>query len=64
MSQCSKCSKVRQFFLLLINGFPLVRELRLRRKLRQKKIRMQRLIKDEPKRLRRYIMQSGTIRRL
>lgn len=64
MSQCSKCSKIRRFFLLLINGFPLVREMRVRRKLRQKKIRMQKLIKDEPKHLRCYIMQSGTIRRL
>ncbi len=64
MNACSKCSKVRQFFILLINGFPLVRELRLRRKLRQKRIRMQNLIKDKPKHLRRYVMPSGTIRRL
>lgn len=64
MSQCFKCSKVRQFFLLLINGFPLVRELRLRRKLRHKRIRMQKLLKDEPKHLRRNIVQSGIVRRL
>lgn len=64
MSQCLKCSKIRQFFLLLINGFPLVREIRVRRKLRQKRMRMQKLIKDEPKKLRRYVIQSGTIRRL
>jgi hypothetical protein len=64
MSQCSKCSKIRHFFLLLINGFPFVREFRLRKKLRQKRKRMKNLVKDEPKHLRRYIMQSGTIRRL
>ncbi|TLY47853.1 MAG: hypothetical protein E6K54_05590 [Gammaproteobacteria bacterium] len=64
MSSCTKCSKIRRFLLLLVNGFPFVRELRLRRKIRQKRIRMQKLIKDEPKHLRRYIMQSGTIRRL
>lgn len=40
MSQCSKCSKIRQFLSLLINGFPFVREFRLRKKIRQKKIRM------------------------
>ncbi|MEN9917368.1 MAG: hypothetical protein RLY40_1307 [Pseudomonadota bacterium] len=64
MSQCSKCSKIRQFLLLLVNGFPFVRELRVRRKIRQKRIRMQKLTKDEPKHLRRYLMQSVTIRRL
>lgn len=64
MSSCTKCSKIRRFLLLLVNGFPFVRELRLRRKIRQKRVRMQKLIKDEPKHLRRYIMHSGTIRRL
>ena len=64
MRQCSRCSKIRKFLLLLVNGFPFVREFRLR-KIRQKKIKMQRVVyKNEPKHLRRYIMQSGTIRRL
>jgi hypothetical protein len=65
MSQCSKCSKVRKFLSLLINCFPFVREFRLRKKIRYKRLKMQcSLSKDEPKHLRRYILQSGTIRRL
>jgi hypothetical protein len=53
------------FLSLLINCFPFVREFRLHKKIRHKKIKMQRkLIKDEPKHLRRYVMMSGTIRRL
>lgn len=69
MRQCSQCSKVRRFLSLLINNFPFVREFRLRKKIRHKKLKMQRklsrkLSKDEPKHLRRYVMLSGTIRRL
>lgn len=64
MSQCSKCSKVRKFLSLLINCFPFVGEFRLRKKIRYKRLKMQCSLKDEPKHLRRYILQSGTIRRL
>jgi hypothetical protein len=65
MNPCSKCSKIRKFLSLLVNSFPFVRELRLHRKIRHKRLKMQcRLSKDEPKHLRSYIMQSGTIRRL
>lgn len=65
MQKCSKCLKFRKFLLSLMDGFPFVRELRLRKKLRNKRLKMQRkLTKDEPKHLRRYIMMSGTIRRL
>ncbi|MES2142507.1 MAG: hypothetical protein V4471_06485 [Pseudomonadota bacterium] len=65
MHQCSKCSKIRRFLSLLINCFPFVRAYRLRRKTRHKKLKMQRTwLKDEPKRLRRYVMLAGTIRRL
>ncbi|WP_342227080.1 hypothetical protein [Rickettsiella endosymbiont of Rhagonycha lignosa] len=64
MRQCSKCSKIRKFLTLLANGFPFIREYRVRRKIRYKKLKMQKLIKDDPKHLRRYILQSGTIRRL
>lgn len=64
MSQCAKCSKIRKFLSLLINGFPFVREFRLRRKIRHKRIKIKKRINDEPKHLRRYILQSGTIRRL
>lgn len=66
MRQCSKCSKFRRFLSLLINGFPFVREYRLHRKLRHKKIKVQRnkLAKVEPEHLRRYILMSGKIRRL
>lgn len=65
MRQCSKCSKVRRFLSSLINNFPLVRGFRLLKKMRHKKLKTQhKLIKDEPKHLRRYVMLSGTIRRL
>lgn len=64
MSQCSKCSKIRKFLSLLVNSFPFIREYRVRRKIRYKKLKMQKLIKDDPKHLRRYILRSGTIRRL
>lgn len=64
MHKFSRCSKLRKFLSLLINGFPFVRELRASRKIRQKKLKMPTFIKDEPKHLRRYIRQSGTIRRL
>lgn len=64
MSQCSKCSKIRKFLSLLVKGFPFIREFRLRRKIRRKRLKMQKIIKDEPKHLRRYLLQSGTIRRL
>ncbi len=65
MRQCSQCSKVRRFLSLLIKNFPLSREFRLRKKIRLKKLKMQhKILKDEPKHLRRYVMSSGTIRRL
>lgn len=53
------------FLLLLSDAFLLAREFRLRKKIRYKRLRMQRkLAKDEPRHLRRYIVHSGTIRRL
>lgn len=53
------------FLSLLIDCFPFVREFRLRKKIRHKRLKMQRkLPKEEPKHLRRYVMLSGTIRRL
>jgi hypothetical protein len=64
MQQCSQCSKIRKFLSLLVNGFPFVREFRVRKKIRYKRLKMQKLIKDDPKHLRRYILRSGTIRRL
>lgn len=59
-----QCSKIRKFLSLLANGFPFVREFRTHRKIRQKRLKMRKFIKDEPKHLRRYVIQSGTIRRL
>ncbi|MFZ0219311.1 MAG: hypothetical protein WAL30_03800 [Candidatus Aquirickettsiella sp.] len=54
-----------RFLSLLINCFPFVREFRLRKKIRHRRIKTQRKsVKDEPKHLRRYVMMSGTIRRL
>jgi hypothetical protein len=53
------------FLSLLVNCFPLVREFRLCKKIRNKRIKKNlKLAKDEPKHLRRYVMLSGTIRRL
>ncbi|MCH9636803.1 hypothetical protein A1D18_00155 [Candidatus Rickettsiella isopodorum] len=57
--------KRSRFLSLLINCFPLVREFRLYKKMRHKKLKMRRkLVKNDPKHLRRYVIQSGTIRRL
>lgn len=54
-----------RFLSLLINSFPFVREFRLRKKIRLKRIKMsRRLSRDDAKHLRRYILMSGTIRRL
>ena len=65
MRQYYQSSSVRRFLALLLNCFPFVREYRLRQKIQKKRLKMQRkLRKDEPKRLRRYIMLAGTIRRL
>ena len=53
------------FLSLLISCFPFVREFRVRKKIRYRRINKRRkLPKDEPKHLRRYVMLSGTIRRL
>lgn len=54
------------FLSLLINCFPFVREFRLRKKIRYRRRinRRRKLPKDELKQLRKYIMMSGTIRRL
>lgn len=60
MRECSKCSKYRKFLSSLINCFPFVREFRLGKKLRNKRLKMQRkLVKNKPKRLRRYVILSG-----
>lgn len=57
--------KRSRFLSLLINCFPFVREFRLRKKIRYKRLKTQRkLPKDEPKHLKRYIKMYGTIRRL
>lgn len=56
------------FLSLLFNCFPFVRTFRayrLRRKASMRKIKMcRKLKKGEPKHLRRYVVMSGTIRRL
>ncbi len=58
-------SKCYRFLLLLVNCFPFVREYKLRKKNRYKRLKIQRkFLKDEPKHLRRYVVMSGTIRRL
>jgi len=62
MRQSSKCAR---FLSLLVNCFPWVREYRLHRKIRHKRLKIQlKLPKDEPKHLRRYVILSGSIRRL
>lgn len=54
-----------RFLSLLVKCFPFVREFRLRKKMRCRRINKRRkLPKDAPKHLRRYLMMSGTIRRL
>lgn len=56
--------KHSRFFSLLVNFFPFVRELRLRKKIRhRRRHRGRKRFKDEP-RLRRSIMRLGTTRRL
>lgn len=64
MSECSQCSKLRKFLSLLVNSFPLVRKLRVNKKIRHKKLKMKKSIEEKPKQLGRYVIQSGTIRRL
>lgn len=57
--------KRSRFLSLLINCFPFVREFRLRKKIHYRRLNKRRkLPKDEPKQLRKYILMSGTIRRL
>lgn len=55
--------KKHRLLALLINNFPLVKAYRFRRRMRAKKLKI-RQIKDEPIKLRRYLIMSGTIRRL
>lgn len=57
--------KKHRFFSLLWNSFPFVRAYLLHRKIQAKKIKICRKLKKiDPKHLRRYIIMSGTIRRL